>query len=132
MNFQPIEASISFGDIEGAMTALSPLTRNTSNAQTILILQSRYSSIRTDIQKGIVTGEEARIEKNKITASLTEIIEQLKKKQGGDNSTSTHNVNINGSNNQVYVGVKDSTINHTTQNHYGSGDNVAGGKTIEK
>jgi hypothetical protein len=132
MNFQPIEASIGFGDIEGAMTALVPVTRNTPNAQTILLLQSRHSRMRTDIQKGIVTGEEARIEMNKITASLTEIVEQLKKKQGGDSIITKSPITVNGNNNHVIIGAKDSTITQTTQNHYGSGDNVAGGKTVSQ
>ncbi len=131
MNFQPIEAFIGFGDIEGAMAALSPLTRNTSNAQTILLLQSQYSRIRTEIQRGIVTREEARIEKNKIMESLSEIVEQLKKKHdGSDNSVTGNTFTVTGSNNHIIVGVKDSTINHTTQNHYGSGDNVTGSKTV--
>jgi Effector-associated domain 11 len=133
MNFQPIEASIGFGDIEGAMTALIPVTRNTPNAQTILLLQSRHSRMRADIQKGIVTGEEARTEMNKIAASLTEIVEQLKKKQdGGDNSVTGNTFTVTGSNNHIIVGVNDSTINHSTQNHYGSGDNVQGGKTVSQ
>lgn len=132
MNYQPIEAFIGFGDIEGAMTALTPVTHNTPNAQTILILQSRYSRMRADIQKGIVTGEEARIEMNKITASLTEIVEQLKKKQGGDNTVRESPITVTGNNNHIIVGAKDSTISHTTQNHYGSGDNVQGGKTVSQ
>jgi Effector-associated domain 11 len=132
MDLKQIETLISLGDIEGSVTSLTPVVENTPYAQEVLLLDSRYNRMRSDTRKGVVSGEEARIEMNKITAALTEIVNYLKKKQGNDKSTLANSINVNGHNNQIYVGVHDSTINHTTQNHSGSGDNVAGNKIVGK
>lgn len=132
MDFQSIETLISLGDIEGTVESLAPIVQNTNYSQEILLLHSRYNRMRTETRKGIVSGVEARLEINKIAAALTEVVSDLKKQQGKDDSKSANTVHVSGNNNQVYVGIKDATINHTTQNHSGSGDNVAGSKIVGK
>lgn len=132
MDLKQIETLISLGDIEGCVTSLTPVVENTPYAEEVLLLDSRFNRMRSETRRGIVTGEEARLEMNKIIAALLEVVNHLKKMQGHDNSTSAKSINVTGQNNQIYVGVHGSTINHTTQNHSGSGDNVAGNKIVGK
>jgi Effector-associated domain 11 len=132
MEIQQIEDLILLSDIEGTFKSLTPLVENTIYAPDVIRLNSRFNDMRSGTKQRALSFEDALKEKNQITAALVDIVNQLKKNASGDTSTDSHTVSVNGTNNQVYVGVKNSTINHTTQNHSGSGDNVAGNKIVEK
>jgi hypothetical protein len=69
-----------------------------------------------------------------VITSLIALIIAIYQKDSGDESPKptvikNNTVNANGNNNTVLQDVQNTHFNPVTQNHYGSGDNVSGGKT---
>jgi hypothetical protein len=65
---------------------------------------------------------------------LIAMIVAIYQKDSGDESpkpttVKNNTVTANGSNNTILQDVQNTNFNPVTQNHYGSGDNVTGGKT---
>jgi hypothetical protein len=107
--------------------------------------ESEFKELARYLQnKGLVTYTSfhgGQISPLKLTIEGKDYVEKLRRSESkkvaisdkltGQHQNSNH-LSIQGSNNQIYVGIKNATIHPTTQSHAGSGDNVTGSKYDEQ
>lgn len=107
--------SISKDKIDEAISLLKACMADSPISAEIAIHSAKYSDLAKQIRLGTLSLEQTNIEKNKLRLALLDLAEELEKEISKENP-----------NGQIH------NLKQPQQIHYGSGDNIAGNKIINK
>jgi Effector-associated domain 11 len=108
--------AISSDKIEEAISLLKAFIANSPISAEVAIHSAKYSDLAKQIRLGTLSLEQINVEKNKLRLALLDLAEELEKEISIETQTNAQTP----------------TSKQPQQIHYGSGDNIAGNKIINK
>ncbi|NUQ22472.1 MAG: hypothetical protein HUU34_00850 [Saprospiraceae bacterium] len=101
-------------DLQGAISLLSNLLKNSPKLDQVILQSARFNDIMSQIRMGIVNFEEADLTKNKIRFALLSLVGEIEE-------ASRTSADVKGELDMIFEEVEK---NQYTQNHSGQGDNI--------